>query len=118
MTRGDGRRMCRVCLLAVVSACATQPPNLAPGTGTLTVGIRTSGPEVANLVFRVLVDGNPVPRTIRADAGVLSTTLPAGEHVVTLGELPARCRIDGDAERRLTIPDGHVAPVRFAVICN
>jgi hypothetical protein len=105
-------------LLALLAGCATETLKLAPGTGTMTVGIVTKGPNIADLTFRVLVDGNPVPRAIRADAGVLSTSLPAGEHQVTLSELPARCRIDGEADRRVVVPEGRVAPVRFTVICR
>lgn len=111
-------RLWPIGMLAMLAACATPPPDVAPGTGTITVGVVTTGPNLAALAFRVLVDGNPVPRTVRADAGVLSTSLPAGEHVVTLGDLPSRCRIDGDAERRVVVPEGRVAPVRFAVVCR
>jgi hypothetical protein len=101
-----------------VCACAPPAPAVAPGTGTVTVGVVTSGPDIQNLAFRLLVDGNAVPRTIRADAGVLTTTLPMGEHVLMLGEIPSRCRIDGDRERRVTVAEGRVAPVRFTVICQ
>ena len=112
------QRLRAIGMLVVLGACATQAPNFTPGTGTITVGVLTTGPDVANLAFRVVVDGSPVPRTIRADAGVLTTSLPAGEHVVTLGDLPSRCRIDGEAKRRVVVPEGRVAPVRFAVVCQ
>jgi hypothetical protein len=104
-------------LIAAFTGCAARTPAL-PGTGTVTVGVVTSGPDVARLAFRLLVDGNPVPRTIRADAGVLSTSLPAGEHVLALGELPDRCRVDGASERRITVSENRVTPVKFAVVCR
>lgn len=103
--------------IVTIAGCATRTPAL-PGTGTITVGVVTSGPEVARLAFRLLVDGNPIPRTIRADAGVLSTSLPAGEHVLALGELPGRCQVDGPSERRITVSENRVTPVKFAVVCR
>jgi hypothetical protein len=112
------RRLRTIGMLVMLAGCATQTPNVAPGTGTVTVGVVTTGPDVTALAFRVVVDGNPVPRTISADAGVLSTSLPAGEHVVTLGDLPSRCRIDGVPDRKVIVPEGRVAPVRFAVVCR
>lgn len=118
MANAGVRRLCAIGVLAGLSACATRAPDVTPGTGSVTVGVVTTGPDLANLAFRVLVDGNPIPRTIRADAGVLSASLPAGEHVLTLGDLPSRCRIDGTAERRVVVPEGRVAPVKFAVVCR
>jgi hypothetical protein len=118
MAKAGVQRLCAIGVLAVLSACATRTPDVTHGTGSVTVGVVTTGPSVANLAFRVLVDGSPIPRAIRADAGVLSASLPAGEHVLTLGDLPDRCRIDGTAERRVAVTEGRVAPVKFTVVCQ
>jgi hypothetical protein len=104
-----------VCVLA--SACATRPPATAPGTGTVTVGVVTTGPGVQALSFRVVVDSGPIG-SIKADAGVLTRSVPIGEHVIALRELPARCKVEGAEEQRIKVAEDRVTPVRFSVACK
>jgi hypothetical protein len=107
-------------LLLPLSGCATglrQPPN---DTGTVTVGVTTSGEAVAGLTFRVTIEPAGIDGTVRADAGVLTRSdVPPGDHLVRLLDVPSRCRVDGAAERTITIPpQGGSAVLRFQVVCD
>jgi hypothetical protein len=35
-----------------------------------------------------------------------------------LKDLPGRCRVDGDAERKISVSIGRMATVRFVVVCT
>jgi hypothetical protein len=85
----------------------------------VTVGVTTSGSGVSAMSFRVTVEPAGITGTVRADAGVLTRDLPPGDHVVRLLDLPARCRVDGAAERTITISKARrSAALRFHVVCG
>jgi hypothetical protein len=107
-------------LLLLLSGCATGLRRPRTGTGTVTVGVTTSGDAVRGLTFRVTIEPAGVSGTVSADAGVLTRSdIPTGDHVVRLLDLPERCRVDGPAERTITIPPpGGSAVVRFQVVCD
>jgi hypothetical protein len=107
-------------LLVSVSACATGMRQHRPDTGTVTVGVTTSGNGVSAMTFRVTVEPAGISAPVRADAGVLTRgDVPSGDHVVRLLDLPARCRVDGAAERRITISQARrSAALRFHVVCG
>ena len=101
----------------LAAACAPQTPTTAPDTGTVTIGVITAGAGVQSLSFSVTIDSNPVG-TIKADAGVLTRSVPIGEHTIALAGLPAGCRVDGPEERRITVSADRVSPVKFSVLCK
>jgi hypothetical protein len=85
----------------------------------VTVGVTTTGADIDNLVFRVDIAPAGAGGPVRADAGVFTArNVPAGEHVVRLTGLPDRCRVDGGADRAITVSDRRSAVVRFVVDCG
>ena len=108
--------------LLVLSACACATGMRQPrsDTGTVTVGVTTSGSGVSTMNFRVTVEPAGISETVRADAGVVTrSNVPSGDHVVRLIDLPARCRVDGAAERTITISQARrSAALRFHVVCG
>jgi hypothetical protein len=102
------------------SACAAARRPQGPDTGTVTVGVTTSGSDVSAMTFRVTVEPAGVSGTVKADAGVFTRSdVPSGDHVVRLLDLPARCRVEGAAERTITISQARrSAALRFHVACR
>jgi hypothetical protein len=100
-------------------ACATGAQRQQPATGGLTVGVTTTGGAASSMTFRVTIEPAGIGRPVKADAGVFtSDDIPFGEHVVRLSEVPASCRIDGGAERKITISESQrIVVVRFEVRC-
>jgi hypothetical protein len=107
-------------LLLATSACATSMRTQRPDGGTVTIGVTASGSAIDAMAFRVTVEPAGISGVVRADAGVLTRSdVPPGDHVVRLLDLPARCRVDGGAERTITLsPQRRSAVVRFHVVCG
>jgi hypothetical protein len=101
----------------MLSACAPQPPQTNPAGGTITVGVTTTGPGVKDLTFQLRIAENGVTRPVRADAGVASLRVAAGDHRLTL-EVPDRCRVEGGPERAVKVVERGVTPLRYSVICK
>jgi hypothetical protein len=113
----------RLCLAACVflgpAACATVAPPSAPGSGRVTVGVTSSGPDVRAMTFKVSIEPAGIGGPISADAGIFTAPdTPAGDHVVRLTGLPGRCRLDGDSERKISVSARRSATVRFVVVCR
>lgn len=105
--------------LAATAGCATRAGRGTPQQGQLTVGVSSSGPGIAALRFRVTVEPAGIDRPINADAGIFTTsTAPAGDHIVGLRDLPARCRIEGAALRDVRVGPARHPVVRFVVSCS
>jgi hypothetical protein len=102
------------------SACAAARRPQRPDTGTVTVGVTTSGSDVSAITFRVTVETAGISGSVKADAGVFTRSeVPSGDHVVRLLDLPARCRVEGPAERTITISQARrSAALRFHVVCG
>jgi hypothetical protein len=102
------------------SACAAARRPQRPDTGTVTVGVTTSGSDVSAITFRVTVEPAGISGSVKADAGVFTRSeVPSGDHVVRLLDLPARCRVEGAAERTITISQARrSAALRFHVVCG
>jgi hypothetical protein len=111
-----------VIMMAMIwsGACATGAQRQRPATGGLTVGVTTTGGAVSSMTFRVTIEPANLSRPVKADAGVItSDDIPFGEHVVRLIEVPASCRVDGGAERKVTISENNrIVVVRFEVRCG
>ena len=110
------------CLAAVVlcsvAGCAQRTPAELPEGGTLTVGVTASGPGIGRMVFDVRVDNATLGR-VKADGGIFTARdVAPGAHVVALTGLPAACRVEGSAERAITISAGRTTAIRFAVRCS
>jgi hypothetical protein len=108
-----------IALLTAGNGCAHKPAHAGGQTGRLTVGVTTRGPAIAGLSFEVAIEPAAIQRRIRADAGVVSlSAVPAGDHRVRLTNVPARCRVDGPAERTVAVMSRGSATVRFSVVCE
>jgi hypothetical protein len=71
------------------------------------------------MTFTVGIEPGGVEGSVRGDVGVVTLDdTPAGSHVVRLKNLPGRCRVEGDPERRITVAAGGSTTVRFAVACT
>jgi hypothetical protein len=106
-------------LLFCCLSCASRVPDPLPETGIVTVGVTTTGPNVVSLVFRVDLEPAGIGGAIKADAGIFTArNTPVGNHVVRLTEVPARCRIDGGAERTVSVSPRRSTTVRFVIACK
>jgi hypothetical protein len=115
------RRAVRLCLSASLfagaAACAKAAPQSLPESGRVTVGVTSRGPGVETMTFAVSIEPAGVRGSVKGDVGVFTADTPAGSHVVRLTDLPARCRIDGNPERRISVSDGRSTTIRFVVVC-
>jgi hypothetical protein len=107
-------------LLVWTAACATGVRPQRPDRGVVTVGVTAKGTAVSTMRFTVTIEPAGIRQAVNADAGVLTRSdVPFGDHVVRLLDVPAQCRIDGAAERTITISREHLSAVlRFHVVCG
>jgi hypothetical protein len=71
------------------------------------------------MTFTVSIEPAGVNGSVKGDIGIFTADdTPAGNHVVRLKNLPARCRVDGDNERKITVAAGRSTAVRFVVVCT
>jgi hypothetical protein len=71
------------------------------------------------MTVRVSIEPAGVVGSIKGDVGVFTAgDIPGGNHVVGVKDLPARCRVDGDAERRISVSAGRSTTVRFVILCT
>jgi hypothetical protein len=84
----------------------------------VTIGVTSRGPGVDTMTFTVSIEPAGVEGSVRGDVGVYTASdTPAGNHVVRLKDLPGRCRIDGESDRKIRVSAGGSTTVRFAVVC-
>jgi hypothetical protein len=101
----------------VGAGCAKHSPAALPGTAVLTVGATTTGKDIDDLTFAVRIDG-AATGTVRADGGVFTArNIPPGEHTVRL-DLASHCRVEGPADRRVTLSAQRTTAVKFSVSCR
>ena len=100
------------------AACAKAAVESLPATGRVTVGVTSRGPGVEMMTFTVSIEPAGVDGSVRGDIGVFTADdTPAGDHVVRLKDLPGRCRVDGEPERKISVSAGRSTTVRFVVVC-
>jgi hypothetical protein len=106
-------------LIVCAGACAARAHHRSE-TGTITIGVRTSGEVPQSSRFRVTIEPARFSGTVKADGGVVTKSgVPAGTHVIRLLDLPAQCRVTGDSQRTVTISQQRrSAVVRFDVVCG
>jgi hypothetical protein len=108
-----------VCLFICAAACVRTAPRSLPATGTVTVGVTSRGPGVEAMAFAVSVEPAGMDGSVKGGVGVFTArNVPAGSHVVQLKDLPRECRVDGDAERKISVSAGRSTVVRFVVVCT
>jgi hypothetical protein len=115
-------RSVRLCVPAALifcaAACAKTAPQSPPASGRVTIGVTSRGPGVDTMTFTVSIEPAGVEGSVRGDVGVYTASdNPAGNHVVRLKDLPGRCRIDGESDRKIRVSAGGSTTVRFAVVC-
>ena len=113
ITRAGASFLC----LSVAGACATgaRPPR--SDRGTVTVGVTTTGTGAEAMMFRVTIEPAGIQAGVKADAGVLTRgDIAPGDHVVRLA-VPAPCRVEQGAERRIVMTERGSVVVRFTVRC-
>jgi hypothetical protein len=94
-------------------------PQARPVSGSVTVGVTSRGPGVETMTFTVSIEPAGLGGPIKADVGVFTAEdTPPGNHVVRLTNVPDRCRVDGGAERQISVSAARSAIVRFVVVCN
>jgi hypothetical protein len=106
-------------LIVSTAACAARGHHRTE-TGTITIGVTTSGKAPESSRFRVTIEPAQFSGTVRAGGGVVTKSgVPAGTHVIRLLDLPTQCRVTGDSERTVTISQQRrSAVVRFDVVCG
>jgi hypothetical protein len=71
------------------------------------------------MTFTVSIEPAGLNGSVKGDVGVFTADdIPAGSQVVRLANLPGRCRVDGDPERKITVAAERSATVRFVVVCT
>ena len=113
-------RAAAVASVLSISACATgvrQPPR---ERGRITVGVTTTKGRFSTATYRVTVDPAGVAGDVKADVGLFTADDVAfGAHVVRLLDVPAQCRVEGGAERKIALsPERRFAVLRFDVRCE
>jgi len=85
----------------------------------VTVGVTSRGPGVEAMTFTVVIEPAGVEGTVKGDVGVFTADhTPLGSQVVRMKDLPSRCRIDGDPERKITVSAGRSTTLHFTVVCT
>jgi hypothetical protein len=111
-------RLCMSASLLFCVSCAKSNVKSVPTSGRVTVGVTSRGPGVEAMTFTVSIDPAGVEGSVKGDIGIFTADdTPAGSQVVRLKNLPGRCRVDGESERKITVAAGRSATVRFVVTC-
>jgi hypothetical protein len=106
-------------LLFCGAGCAKAAPHAPPAFGRVTAGVTSRGPGVDTMTFTVTIEPAGVDGAIRGDVGVFTAdNVPAGNQVVRLKDLSARCHVEGDPQRSIRVTAGRSVTVRFVVVCN
>ena len=71
------------------------------------------------MTFTVSIEPAGIEGSVKGDIGIFtSDNTPAGSQVVSMKNLPGRCRVEGDGERKITVAAGRSTTVRFVVTCG
>ena len=97
------------------TATTTFQVACAPGSGTLVVRTRSTGPDVPPGGYRLLLDGAAFLNV--ASSGSATTTVVAGAHTLALERVTPNCLIEGENPRTLSVEPGGEAVAGFAVEC-
>lgn len=97
-------------------ACAPGSPS-SPGstTGSISVGVSTSGSDVPD-GYEVRL-GEDEARPIGSSGGVSFGGLAPGRYAVELLSLPTNCSVDGPNPENVVVSEAATATVSFSVVC-
>lgn len=105
-----------VVLAAFLFAACEDGPAAPEPTGGVLITTSTAGLDVDPDGYSVAVDGGP-PEAIAANDTVSIGALSVGSHSVALSNIAANCSVEGDNPRVVSVPEGSVRAVGFAVGC-
>lgn len=88
------------------------------GTGWLLVRAVTTGSGVDIDGYRVTVDADPeLEKAVGPNGSAAFDGLSAGEHLVALSGVASNCHVDGPGAHVVSVVEGGVAEVAFAIRC-
>jgi hypothetical protein len=106
-------------LALVAIACGEFTGVTRSSHGYIRVTVESADGGFDVLGFVVAVNGKPLHKiATAASVFVQSFPLPAGEHVLTLEELPANCTVQGEPARAVSLPLAAIADVKFVFDCT
>jgi hypothetical protein len=119
VARGLGVSMLLVVVLSTIG-CATGAGQQRPERGRVAVGVTTTGGAASTLTFRVTIEPAGLSGAVKAEAGVFTSgEVPYGDHLVRLVDVPSGCRVDGGAERKISVSEQQPSTaLRFTVRCS
>ena len=83
------------------------------------MGVTAKGSALASVRLSVEIEPAGIRGDVNADAGTFTASnVPAGAHTVRLTRVPPRCRVDGSAERTVTVAAGRTVAIRFDLVCG
>jgi hypothetical protein len=100
--------------LLLVAGCGESTGPAA--AGAVHVLVAAAGGIAESDHYTVRLDGRSEAALTEAK-GAFFSPVGSGEHLVTLDEYPARCRIDGGPARSVVVTAGDTATARFDVAC-
>jgi Tol biopolymer transport system component len=92
----------------------TQPPA---ETGSLSIGLTTTGATVDPDGYTIAVDGG-TPQLVATSGSTLLTNVTVGVHSVLLSGIAANCTVSGANPQDATVTAGASASVSFVVACS
>ena len=115
--RGIAAASLGVVLGLVTPACSDDDP-LAPTTGEIRVQVATSGNDLDQDGYDVVLE-DVAQRQVSTNSGPVSfESLAPGSYVVELGDLADNCQITGSNPRTVTVVAGQTTTVAFNVGCD
>jgi hypothetical protein len=100
--------------LVAAGACGDDDGNTPTTGGTIEITTATIGEPGTD--YTVIVDGAS-PRTIAANATLSIADVDPGSHIVQL-TLPTGCTLEGDNPRTISVTQGAITTIAFAVTCG
>jgi dipeptidyl aminopeptidase/acylaminoacyl peptidase len=105
-------------VLGLVSPACSDDDPLAPTTGEIRVQIATSGNDLDNDGYEVVLE-NVGQRQLQTNSGLVSfASLTPGTYVVELAQLAGNCQAAGENPRAVSVVAGRTATVSFNVACD
>lgn len=118
-TTSPGRLWLAAVLVVCAGACAKTPPQSAPATGSVTVGVTSRGPGVERMTFGVAIGSGGPQGIVKGDVGIFTArNIPPGSYDVRMKDLPSGCRVEGDAQQTVRVWARRSSAVRFVVVCT
>jgi Tol biopolymer transport system component len=94
------------------------PISCSATTGTVRVGVTTSGSPTDPDGYVAKLDGADPGKQIATDGTISFTGVPAGSHTVALSGLAANCSVTGGPSLNVTLAIGASAELSFVVTCT